>query len=423
MIATLRNFRGNARGCVYTEFLWGIPYNLYAPYVSVYMLALGLTDSQIGAVTSLNLVLQIFWALMGGPITDKLGRRRTTWISDLVSWSIPCLIWAVAQDFRYFVVAAIFNSVWRVSHTSWTCLLVEDTEPALLVDVYSWIYIANLVAAFIAPFGGLLIATFTLVPTVRALFLLSFVMMTAKFILTNMMTTETKQGRVRLEETRNQSLFAVLAGSRAVMKQILRSPLLMSATALMVFLTISRMIRDTFWSILVTEQLGVADASLALYQSARQILMLLVFFLVMPRLRRVNVYTPIALGFLGLLVSQVILILTPPGNYTILMLSTLVEALALPAASAMLDKLLVIIVDPKERARIMSLLYVLMILCASPFGWIAGEMSQVNRYLPFVLSIVLYLAGAILTFFASRMTSARRAAAIGMEPLPEEAMS
>ncbi len=54
------------RGAVFTEPLWGIPYNLYAPYVSVYMLALGLTDSQIGLIASIGLVCQIFWTLLSG---------------------------------------------------------------------------------------------------------------------------------------------------------------------------------------------------------------------------------------------------------------------------------------------------------------------------------------------------------------------
>jgi hypothetical protein len=48
-------------------------------------------------------------------------------------------------------------------------------------------------------------------------------------------------------------------------------------------------------------------------------------------------------------------------------------------------------------------------------------MSQVNRLLPFVLGLVLYLAGAVLTFFVSRMASARQVATIGMEPAVEEA--
>jgi len=43
LIHTLKNLRGNARACVYTEPLWGIPFNLYSPYISVYMIALGMT--------------------------------------------------------------------------------------------------------------------------------------------------------------------------------------------------------------------------------------------------------------------------------------------------------------------------------------------------------------------------------------------
>jgi len=69
LFRTLLALRGNPKSCVYTEPLWGIPNSLYAPYVSVYMLALGLKDSQIGLLISLGLVFQIFGALLGGAIT------------------------------------------------------------------------------------------------------------------------------------------------------------------------------------------------------------------------------------------------------------------------------------------------------------------------------------------------------------------
>ena len=182
LITTLRNLRGNVRGCVYTEPLWGIPFNLYAPYVSVYMLALGLTDSRIGLITSIGLASEVLWTILSGAITDKLGRKRTTLIFDILSWSVPTRIWAIAQDFTYFLVAAIVNSVWRITLNSWQCLLVEDTDPKLLVDVYSWVHIAGLLVAFVSPLAGLLVAQFSLVPTMRALYLLAFVMMTAKFL-------------------------------------------------------------------------------------------------------------------------------------------------------------------------------------------------------------------------------------------------
>jgi MFS family permease len=403
LFTTLKNLRGNARGCVYTEALWGIPFNLYAPYASVYMLAFGLTDAQIGLIASIGLVCQIFWALLSGAITDKLGRRRTTLIADLVSWSVPVFIWAISQNFTYFLVAVIFNSVWRVSMTSWTCLFVEDTNPALLVDVYAWIYIANLVVAFIAPFGGLLIARFTLVPTMRGLYLLAFVMMTAKFFATNAMVTETKQGLIRMQETRDQPLFAVLGESVAVLKQVARTPVVLVATGLLMILSIARLVSNTFWSIMVTERLLIPPEHLAIFYSTRSIIQLLIFFLVMPRLRATAVHRPMAFGFAGLLLSQAILIALPVHNYPLLLLATLVEACSLPVATALLDKLLVLIVDSKERARIMALVYVIVILCTSPFGWIAGRMSGINRTLPFVLNIVLYCLGGLLAFLAGRL--------------------
>jgi hypothetical protein len=340
---------------------------------------------------------------MSGAITDKLGRRRATLISDFISWSIPCLIWAASQNFYWFLAAAIFNAVWRISHTSWTCLMVEDTDPKLLVDVYAWIYIANLIVAFIAPFGGLLIERFSLVPTMRGLFIFSFVMMSAKFIATNAMTTETQQGLVRMRETRGQPLTAMLAEYPAVVRQVLASPALLLTSALLIILSISRMVSGTFWAILATEKLLLPEQYLALYFSAGSIIKLLIFFLVMPRLRMANVYKPMFLGFVGVLLSQAILIAIPVGSFGLLALAVVVEACTLPVATALLDKLVVLVVDPKERARIMAIVYVIMILFTSPFGWIAGQMSEVNRNLPFVLNIVLYGLGGVLTFVAARL--------------------
>jgi hypothetical protein len=190
---------------VLTEPLWGIPYSLYAPYASVYMLALGLRDSQIGLVASINMGLQVFWSLMSGAITDKLGRKRTTFIFDFIAWSVPCVIWAVSQNFTYFVVAAVINSSWRVTHTSWTCTLVEDTDPELLVDIYTWIYIAGLLSAFFAPLAGVLIAGFSLIPTVRGLYVFAAIMMTAKFVIMNLMVEETQRGKIRMQETRDHA--------------------------------------------------------------------------------------------------------------------------------------------------------------------------------------------------------------------------
>ena len=176
LITTLLSLKGNPRASVYTEPLWGIPFNLFIPYASVYMLALGVNDAQIGTIASLGLLIQPIFALISGAVTDKFGRRLTTFISDLLAWSIPCLIWAAAQDIRYFIVAAIFNAMWRIPHNSWTCLLVEDAEADQLVHIWTWIHISGLLAAFFAPLAGVLIGVIDLVPAVRLLYIFSFIM-------------------------------------------------------------------------------------------------------------------------------------------------------------------------------------------------------------------------------------------------------
>ena len=106
-------------------------------------------------------------------------------------------------------------------------------------------------------------------------------------------------------------------------------------------------------------------------------------------------------GFLGLVVSQIILISAPERGYIFLLAATILEGASIPATATLLDKLIVVSVDAQERARIMSILYVLVIVLTSPFGWIAGQLSEVNRGLPFALNIILYTIGGLLACRAS----------------------
>jgi MFS family permease len=405
LFATLRNLRGNARGCVLTEPLWGIPFNLYAPFVSVYMLAFGLSDSQIGLITSVGLVLQVFTSLLSGAITDKLGRKRTTLIFDLLSWGLPCLVWALAQDFRWFLAAAILNSVWRVVHTSWQCLMVEDTDPALLVDIWSWITIAGLLAAFVSPLTGVLVKRFELVPTIRALYLFAAVMMSTKALVTNAMVTETRQGLIRMRETKGQPLWSVLSGTPQVLKQLLRSPPTLITGGLLVVLGIYRIVQSTFWSILATEELLVPAQYLALYPVARSVTQLAFLFLVMPRLSQVDARKPMVLGLVGFIASQVLLITIPPQSYLLLLLVVIMDGCSLPLVSTLLNKWVVTTVEAEERARIMAILYTMILVLTSPFGWIAGRISDVSRRLPFVLLIVVTSIGVFLAWWGVRLSA------------------
>lgn len=402
LITALKNLRGNPRGCVYPEPLWGIPFNLYSPYVSVYMLALGLSDKQIGLTVSVAWGFQVLLALFSGVITDKLGRRLTTLIFDIVSWSIPAVISAVAQNFWFFLVAGIINSVWRITHNSWSCLLVEDAEPEELVDIFTWIYIANLMVGFIAPLAGLLIARFSLVPTMRGLYIFAAIMFTIKAVVTYQLTEETHQGKIRLQETRGQSIWSALSEYRHIFRELLNAPHTLYTAGIMLVISISNLISGSFWSIIVTEKLQIPAQNLAIFPFVRSAIILGFFFIITPQINKLHFKLPMIVGFLGFVASQILLITAPAQNYAVLLLSVFLEACSFAVVNPLVDRMTVLTIDAKERARILSIIFVGVILFSSPFGWIAGTLSGINKDLPFILNIGLFAIGAILAYSAGQ---------------------
>jgi hypothetical protein len=342
-------------------------------------------------------------------ITDKLGRRRTTLIFDIIAWSVPAVISAIAQNFWYFVAAGMINSVWQITHNSWTCLLVEDAEPDQLVDIYTWIHIANQMVGFAAPLAGLLIGIFNLIPTVRGLYVFAAIMFTVKAVVTYLMTEETRQGKVRMHETRHQSLLSVFREYGGVLQDLLRTPQTLYTAGLMLIISISNVITGNFWGIIVTERLHIPAQNLAIFPFVKSGVMLFFFFLIMPRFNKLHFKMPLVIGFLGFVVSQLILITAPDKGYLFLLVSVFLEACCFATISPLMDQMIVLTIDSKERARIQSILYVGIILITSPFGWVAGNLSSIDKVLPFILNIILFSIGSVLAYLAGNAAQKRLA--------------
>ena len=405
LISTLLNLKGNPKVCTYTEPLWGIPYNLFVPYASIYMYSLGVSDSQLGLIASIGMIFQVIFSLLGGVITDKLGRRRTTFIFDTIAWSVPCLIWAISQSFSYFVIAAIINSVSRVTMNSWTCLLVEDSDKRQIVNIFIWISIFGLGAAFFAPLSGVFIKRYGLIPTIRVVYLLSFFMMTFKFIILNKYSTETNHGKIRMAETKHLSIFTLLKGYTSVIKQILKTPETLLTLGIMLVMSICNMVNANFWSILIVEKNHIQTSYIGAFSFLRSFVMLIFFFTLVPKINALKFKTPLLYGFSSLILSQLLLIFAPDKSYLILVLSMILEGFSLSMINPLLDSLQVLMVDPKERARIIAVLFVIVITLTSPFGYVAGILSGVDHRFPFAMNILLLILGIILTYFASIVSS------------------
>jgi len=282
MIDVICTAKGNELPCMLLEPLWGIPYNLYLPFASMYMVSLGVSAFQIGITQTVFFLSQVIFAILSGVLTDKLGRRWCTLIFDTLSWSVPALLWACAQSYHWFLVAAVFNGIWRVTENSWYLLFIEDSAEERYVRLFSVCHIAGLIAGFVSPLAFGFVQKYGVVPTMRVLYLITFVMMTAKFVILHLCTKETQIGKRRMEECRHVSLLSHLWNSRFILLDMLKDKRIMLTVALVASYMTMKGVQDSFWPILVTERLGIAEENLSIFATIKNLLMLVSYFFIVP---------------------------------------------------------------------------------------------------------------------------------------------
>jgi MFS family permease len=400
LVKTLLELRGNPRAAVYTEPMWGLSMNLCVPYASVYMLAIGLSDAEVGFIATLYMLSQVVFAFLSGPITDKLGRRKTTAIFDFLAWSVPCLIWLKAEGFWFFFVAALFNGAMKVTTNSWDCLLVEDAEKDQITNIYSLVIVSGQLSALFAPIASILVSKYTLVPAVRILYINAFIVMTAKIIVLYACSHETRTGVVRMRETKGKSIVQLAGGYSGVLKIMGKSKGTVFSLVIMALVSAVGMVNITFWQVIANKKLGVPDSLLPLFPMFRSIIAIIFFFTVIPRLTKKSLKMPLLLGFGSYVIGQTILISAPGGSaltYAMLLVSLLFDGFGSGILAMLSESLVALNVDVAERARVMALQHMLIMFSTSPFGWIGGLLSGISRSLPFVLNIVLLGIGIIVT--------------------------
>ncbi|MCL1898959.1 MAG: MFS transporter [Promicromonosporaceae bacterium] len=403
---SLVTLQGNPRASVWTEPLWGLSMALVLPYLSVFMAAVGLHDGQIGLLATIGMISQVLFAVLGGVITDKLGRRLTTAWFDVIGWVIPCLIWMVAQNFWLFLVAAIVNGARQVTTYSWDSLLIEDAPREKVPRIYALVRVAADCSALFAPIAAIMVARLGMEHAVRILMANAAVVMTIKIVWLYWWSTETARGLIRLEETKGESLNSLLRGYRGALGLLVRNrgrrlALLIAAIVAAVFL-----VNETFWQLFVAEHVGVSDALLPFFPMARSLLSMLFFFTVIPRLvARIDLKRPLLIGFLVYLAGQLLLLVVPgyhggisASTFALLGVCLLLDSFGIGMVFMLSESLMALHVDPAERSRVMALNRATILVAAAPFGWIGGLLSDHSRLWPFLMTACLLAIGALVTF-------------------------
>lgn len=400
LIKTFRELKGNTKWSICSEPFWFIPHSLFAPFQTLYMSKIGLNSLEIGTTLTVGFIVQMLCALIGGVITDKMGRRKTTVIFDTLGWTIPCLIWAFSQNFLCFLIAAAINATCQITNTSWTCLFTEDCPDKYITTAFTLTQMCGMLSVFFAPLAVVLVGKYDVVPVMRWIYFISAFSMLIKFLMLYYFGNETEIGRQRMEETKDISYFTMLKGYKDVFLQMLKSSKMRLVVYFMALSNISQIATGSFFSLYVTEKLHLSDSIVAVFPVIRTFVML-AFVIGLQRIfEELRMKYSFAIGFLMYIVSHLLLLSAPEGNLLMAVGYTFLEAAAYAVIVPRRDAIMTYYADKQERSRIYALYFVLMTVISVPFGSIVGGLFDINPGYPFIFNIILFGIGISFSLFS-----------------------
>ncbi|MFA6939585.1 MAG: hypothetical protein WCQ54_01185, partial [Clostridiaceae bacterium] len=98
------------------------------------------------------------------------------------------------------------------------------------------------------------------------------------------LTFRNVQGKIRIAETRNISIFNMLKGYGKVIKNILSTPQTVFTLAIMLIMNIVSMVNSSFWSVIVTEKIHIRANTIGMFPFIRSLIMMIFFFTIIPKM-------------------------------------------------------------------------------------------------------------------------------------------
>ena len=156
------------------------------------------------------------------------------------------------------------------------------------------------------------------------------------------------------------------------------------------------MVSTNFFSLYVTQRLGLSENFLALFPILNAAVMLVFMVGIQHRLSATKFRAPLWLGLALYAVAALALIFSPADGLGFVLLYVFAAAVAAALVNPRKDALLQLNINPQERARLNALIMASTIALSSPFGYLAGWLSSIDRRLPFVFTLLLFVTAMLI---------------------------
>ncbi len=409
MFGTLK---GNSLPLVKYDILWVLPIQFTMLYLRLFQREQGLTEVEIGTISSFQIAAQVGGALCGGYLAERLGRLRTvTWV-DAIAWPSAFLVFSTANSYISFLTGAILMGSVHLLVPSWLSLYIEKTPENRRPHLFAILQIPWFVASLIIPLSGLLVQKMGVSQTCRGVFGFSIALTLFAVWYRGRFLKHTdpppKPFRLSFKEVEHLGLTHWKAFKAIASRKHMLPFLLMQVLGLCALTTV-----ETFDFLYITDPAGVGlpKSSIAMLPFFQGTTTLGVIFLVLPYVTGARMFRALFAG-LGLMALATILVLSAPkGALPFIMLAYALGpagfALFDPALSSYWSKLM----NDRERARIIALTTVLSLIVAVPVPTVAGALYEINPRGPLFMVLGFYAANFLLVFRTARALksgSARR---------------
>ena len=389
MIArSLEGLPKNARNAILVEPMWALFGVVIMYYAPLYMTGVGLSSAEVGLLGSIMLAFSFVFQTLAATITNRLGRKRTSLIWDLVSWTVPMLIWAFAQDFAAFLLAAVLNASVRIVSVSWSLLVIEDVEPSERSRVFGILNLIGAACGLMTPVVGWLMTKFGVVPTLRMFYFLGAIVMTTMFFLRNALTDETRNGKAAMLEHEGLSPWqSVVKNLQQLAEQKKNTKLLWLVGFYVLAFFIEQM--NLFQILFFSQTLKFGELAVSLVPVAVACVTALIYASVLRRFSSMYVGQALLLTCLLGLLGAVLMVVIPSGNLVVLLLVVSVVSGEAFLTRTYRDTALFVQLPEQGAADLFSGVQALTMLFSIPAAGIAGLIFAAQPVALFVLIAVL----------------------------------
>jgi len=304
------------------------------------------------------------------------------------------VLWAMAQNFVWFVIAVIFNSAVRVVTVSWNLLLTEDAPKDKMVKVYAVVNIIGSCGGFVTLAAGLLLDGYGVVPVMRWTYGLGALFMTFMFFLRNAMCTETANGQRLIEQNRSHSLWQLTIDQLRNFRSAARDShfILLGIT----FLISTAVGSFNFFQIIhLTDQLGYSKTQLAVAPAVNSLVGIVLILLVMPRIPKSAERIGLLTGFLLSTAAAAAFLFLGPNMLPLVLLVQAVAAAAFLFLLTYLNSVFMNTVTEAHKAELFGLVQMLSMLISIPTGYIAGWLFSASHLWTFGVTVGLFGIGSL----------------------------